>query len=63
MAEELLVALNGGRGILVYEKCDIASSDELFERFGPHIPVLQHPTGGELFWPFDTDALRDFCGL
>lgn len=63
MAEELIVSLNSGRGELVYEKCDIANSDELFDRFGLHIPVLQHPSGDELFWPFDTNALRDFCGL
>ncbi|MFT6366305.1 MAG: hypothetical protein ACJARI_001754 [Bacteroidia bacterium] len=63
MAEELMVFVNDGRGELVYEKCDIANSDELFERYGLHIPVLQHPGGDELFWPFDSDALRDFCEL
>lgn len=59
-AEALLESLAGSDLNLVYEKWDIAGSDELFERYGLHIPVLQHPAGEELFWPFDADLLRAF---
>ncbi len=31
---------------------DISDSDTLFERYGVRIPVLQHPDGRELDWPF-----------
>ncbi len=61
MAEALIESLVGSDCNLVYEKHDIAGSDELFERYGLHIPVLQHPAGVELFWPFDADSLREFC--
>lgn len=39
---------------------DIADSDELFERYGVRIPVLRHPDGDELGWPFEPQALRQF---
>jgi len=39
---------------------DISDSDELFERYGVSIPVLRHPEGKELNWPFSAQQLRDF---
>ena len=39
---------------------DINDSDELFERYGVSIPVLRHPEGKELNWPFSAEQLRDF---
>lgn len=63
MAEALVENLECGEGKLEYEKSDIALSDELFERYSLHIPVLQHPAGNELFWPFDAAALQAFCEI
>ncbi|MFK8048908.1 MAG: glutaredoxin family protein [Halioglobus sp.] len=60
-AESMLIELNRRQGGLAYEKSDIALSDDLFDRYSLHIPVLQHPTGKELFWPFDAAALTEFC--
>jgi len=38
---------------------DISASDELFERYGVLIPVLQREdTGAELNWPFDLAAVK-----
>lgn len=39
---------------------DISASDQLFERYGLTIPVLRHPQGRELFWPFDLAQLQSF---
>jgi hypothetical protein len=40
---------------------DISESDELFERYGLHIPVLRRcDTGVELHWPFDPDDIARF---
>ena len=39
---------------------DVSETDELFERYGLLIPVLQHPDGREMSWPFAADALRAF---
>jgi hypothetical protein len=39
---------------------DISESDELFARYGVTIPVLRHPEGKELNWPFSAEQLRDF---
>ncbi len=46
------------------EKIDIASSDELVERYGISIPVLRVESGSELFWPFDDEQVGSwFNGL
>ena len=38
---------------------DIADDDQLIDRFGVHIPVLENPvTGDQLFWPF---SAQDVC--
>ena len=60
VAEEMLLELRESGCALNYEKCDIAGSDQLFERYGLRIPVLLHPDGSELGWPFDADRLRQF---
>ncbi len=39
-------------------KVDIADSDALFERYGLIIPVLAHPDGTELNWPFSAHELQ-----
>lgn len=39
---------------------DISDSDELFQRYGMSIPVLQRGDGRELNWPFDADQLQAF---
>jgi hypothetical protein len=45
---------------VIIEELDISESDELFDRYGVSIPVLQHPDGRELNWPFSVGQVRDF---
>ncbi len=59
LAEELLLETLGGRKE-AFEKVDISESDALFERYGLTIPVLAHPDGRELQWPFDRERLVAF---
>ncbi|MAT93936.1 MAG: thioredoxin family protein [Halioglobus sp.] len=42
------------------EVVDISESDVLFERYGTRIPVLRHPDGREMDWPFEQLALARF---
>jgi glutaredoxin len=43
------------------EYVDIAEDDELLEKYGIRIPVLQRvDTGDELGWPFDAAAVSSF---
>jgi len=42
------------------ERVDISSTDALFQRYGLVIPVLQHPDGRELYWPFAAQQLDAF---
>ena len=43
---------------------DIAQDDELLEKYGIRIPVLQRmDTGDELGWPFDVAAVSRFLEL
>jgi hypothetical protein len=44
----------------VFSKVDISESDTLFERYGLLIPVLHHPDGRELNWPFSEAQLSTF---
>ena len=60
LAEEMLQALDEQGVSVEYDKVDITESDELFERYGLVIPVLQGPRGTELFWPFESVELRRF---
>jgi len=39
------------------EVLDICDSDELFQRLGTRIPVLEHPDGRELSWPFTAEEV------
>ncbi|WP_328184416.1 glutaredoxin family protein [Marinobacter sp. OP 3.4] len=60
LAENLLVHTPMPEPIPV-EAVDIASSEELVERYGTRIPVLRREdTGAELGWPFTRDDLLDF---
>jgi hypothetical protein len=43
-----------------FEEVDISESEELFERYGLRIPVLQHPDTRELNWPFTPGQLQAF---
>lgn len=45
---------------LAFEKVDISTSDQLFERYGVRIPVLRHADGRELDWPFSIEQLGEF---
>jgi hypothetical protein len=52
VAEALLCALSKERPDFRFTKIDISDTDELVERYGIRIPVLRHPDGTELGWPF-----------
>ncbi|MEZ5567339.1 MAG: glutaredoxin family protein [Halioglobus sp.] len=39
---------------------DISDSDELVDRLGTRIPVLAHPDGRELGWPFSAADISAF---
>jgi hypothetical protein len=40
---------------------DIGGNDELIERYGLRIPVLENEvSGAQLNWPFDAAMLKDF---
>ena len=63
LAEALLLSFDEGEKCPEFEKVDIAESDELFECYGVRIPVLRHPDGSELNWPFTAQDLTLFLGL
>jgi glutaredoxin len=43
------------------KEIDIVDSDELLDRYGISIPVIQRlDNKRELFWPFDSAQLEDF---
>ncbi|WP_428772504.1 glutaredoxin family protein [Vibrio sp.] len=56
MAQALLQSANVEQQI---EVVDIAFDDELFERYGVTIPVLNFQ-GAELNWPFDLQQLQQW---
>ena len=60
LAEEMLIARSKAGGAVAYNKVDISTSDQLFDRYGLVIPVLRHPDGRELGWPFSADQLDEF---
>ncbi len=60
LAEALLLEQQVAGRRLAFDKVDISESDELFERYGLTIPVLRHPDGRELGWPFDAERLAAF---
>ena len=59
-AHGMLAALLDTQADTGFEPVDIVESDALFERYGLLIPVLQHPDGRELNWPFDPQQLQVF---
>jgi len=59
---EIAEAMLEGQGA-VFDKVDISTSDDLFERYGVRIPVLRRPDGRELGWPFSETELAEFLGL
>lgn len=60
LAEKLLGDLSPQVGGIKLEIVDIADSNTLFERYGLLIPVLRHPDGDELQWPFTQESLQCF---
>ena len=62
LAEEMLIARSRTGGAVAYDKVDISVSEQLFDRYGLVIPVLRHPDGRELGWPFSVDQLDEFVG-
>ena len=59
---EIAEAMLEGQGA-VFDKVDISTSDDLFERYGVRIPVLRRPDGRELGWPFSEAELAEFLAL
>lgn len=49
-----------GLSSFTFEEIDISEDDDLFDRYGLTIPVLQHPDERELGWPFDERQLSAF---
>ena len=60
IAEAMLISVGECRPALQFEKVDISDSDELLDRYGVSIPVLRHPGGAELAWPFSSEDLLRF---
>ena len=61
LAEEMIAALGGTGCEISLAKVDISDSDELMLGYGVRIPVLRHPNGRELGWPFSAQQLLVFC--
>ena len=59
LAQAMIMAEEPLRDELVIEEVDISESDILMERYGVRIPVLQHPDGRELNWPFTREQLHN----
>jgi hypothetical protein len=55
------IQLNAMAGEFLYTKVDISGSDALFARYGLLIPVLAHPDGRELHWPFTPAQVLAFA--
>ena len=60
LAKGMVEAQMGTSGELACEEVDISECDDLFERYGESIPVLQHPDQRELNWPFSREQLEKF---
>ncbi|MEE4378337.1 MAG: glutaredoxin family protein [Candidatus Competibacteraceae bacterium] len=58
LCEEAQSLIQKTLGMTVTE-VDIAENEQLMERYGTRIPVLQRvDTGIEIGWPFDSQAIR-----
>jgi len=55
---QLLSLIDGGMDLSI-ELVEIADSEELMDRYGITIPVIQME-GREIGWPFSADALQTF---
>jgi len=62
VAEDLLGYYRDNIYQIHYQKSDISESDDLFQRYGTRIPVLQRADGEELDWPFSARELGWFLG-
>lgn len=63
LAEAVVAEYNSNNYELRLEvkKIDIALDEKLVEKFGVHIPVLEHEsTNQTLFWPFELVTLKQF---
>ncbi len=60
IAQEMIITQRSANNGFDLEVVDISESDVLFARYGVTIPVLKHPDGRELNWPFSAPQLRDF---
>lgn len=60
VAEGMVTALQSTAPGFRFTRVDIAGSEELFQRYGVRIPVLRHPDGSELGWPFTPEQLAAF---
>lgn len=63
LAEEMIRALCATGCEVSVAKVDISDSDELMLSYGVRIPVLRHPNGRELNWPFSAQQLLAFCSV
>lgn len=45
---------------LEFSRQDICEDLTLAEQYGSQIPVLKSQSGQELFWPFDSQAVKQF---
>ena len=60
LAHAMIATQGASSADFTVREVDISESDELFERYGVLIPVLQHPDGRELNWPFSVAQLQSF---
>jgi hypothetical protein len=60
LAQELLLSQQNAGSVFTFDTVDISESEELFQRYGLVIPVLQHTDGRELNWPFSQEQLALF---
>ena len=60
IAEQMLQVQKQVGTAFEFDQVDISESDTLFERYGVLIPVLRHPDGRELNWPFSPAQLERF---
>lgn len=66
-AEHLLATVLVGEKFqynqIVSQKIDVLDDDNLYEKYGIHIPVIQIEIQNilieELYWPFDSEMLRN----
>jgi hypothetical protein len=60
LAQKMLIDAISGSDQFQVELVDISEAEDLFERYGIRIPVVQHADQRELDWPFTPDELLAF---